>query len=98
MNQMKPLVYDQKLFTLPANQTDYSVATNQATLFNNVPFAKNVVIFHNKQISIRFNSALMPLAILPISRSPFQSPVRFLEVNDILLTNTDEATLEIWLW
>jgi len=95
---MRALRYDWASFELPANQTNYDVATEQSALFNNVPYAKNVVIFHNQQISIRWNNTLMPLAVLPISRSPFQSPDRWLETSNIYLTNTAETIVEIWLW
>jgi len=98
MIENRPLEYDHLKFTLPTSQTDYDVKSEQSALFSNVPVAKNVVIFHNQEISIRFNSTLMPLAILPISRSPFQSPNRWLETNNIYLTNTTAATIEIWLW
>ena len=64
----------------------------------NIPLAKNIVIFFNQEITIRFNSTLMPGAVLPISRSPFQSPSRFLDTSNIYLTNTTAATVEIWLW
>lgn len=96
---IKPLVYDQLKFTLPANQTNYDVMTEKAaSLFLNVPVAKNVVLFFNKEISVRFNSVIMPLAILPISRSPFQSPARWLDTTNIFLTNVDETIIEVWLW
>lgn len=94
----RPIVYDQKLFVLPANQTDYDVKTNQSSLFDNVPLAKNIVIFFDASITIRFNNTLMPAAILPISRSPFQSPSRFLDISNIFLTNTTAVNVEVWLW
>ena len=95
---MRPIVYDQKLFTLPASQTNYDVKANQTDLFKNIPLAKNLVIFFDKQMTIRLNSTLMPAAILPISRSPFQSPPRFLDISNIYLTNTDSVNVEVWLW
>ena len=98
MDQMRPIQYDWASFTLPANQTNYDVKSNQSALFDNIPLAKNIVIFFNQEITIRFNSTLMPGAVLPISRSPFQSPSRFLDTSNIYLTNTTAATVEIWLW
>jgi len=97
---MLPKTYDQKKFTLPANSTTYDVATSQATLFNNIPYAHNVILIFNKEIKVQFNSTLMPLAILPLSRSPFQSPSRFLEVSNIFLTESNgvDVDCEIWLW
>jgi len=100
MNNMHPLVYDWASFTLNNGESDYDVATNIAALFNNVPVANNMVIFFDKQISIKMNSTLMPKALMPISRSPFQSPVRFLDIKNIFLSNAsgENATIEVWLW
>ena len=97
---MKPLTYDQKLFTLPGNSTDYDVKSEQSDLFKNVPNASHVVLFFDKEVKVRFNTEVMPLAILPISRSPFQSPTGFLEIKNLFLTeaNGDDVEVEVWLW
>ena len=99
-NIMHPLVYEQLKFVLPANSTDYDVKTEQATLFNNVSVAKNVILMFDKEIKVKFNSTLLPLAILPISRSPFQSPPRWLDTVNIFLTESNgvNVNLEVWLW
>lgn len=95
---MHPISYDQKLFTLPANQTDYNVKTQQTALFSNILEARGIVIFFDKAVSIRFNSTLMPLVALPLSRSPFQTPMNFLMIKNLYLTNTDAVNVEVWLW
>jgi len=93
------LTYDWASFSLSTGQSDYDVKANQSTLFDNVTVARNIIIFFNKQISIKFNSTLMPAATLPVSRSPFQLPYFFLDVKNIYLTNSsgETATVEIWL-
>lgn len=96
----RPITYDYKSFTLNNGQTNYDVDSNQSALFSNVKVAKNVVIFTDQEISVKFNNTAMPAISLPISRSPFQSPARFLEINNIYLTNASgsNATIEILLW
>lgn len=94
------LVYDWAQFSLATGESDYSVVENIAALFNNVPLAKSIVIFHNKEIGLKFNSTLMPKMTLGIARSPFQSPERFLEVKNIFLSNStgSTVTMEILIW
>lgn len=96
----RPITYDWASFTLDNGETDYDVATEVAALFSNVPLARHVVIFHNQEIGLRFNSTLLPKITLGISRSPFQSPNYFLDVTNILLSNASgtNATIEIFLW
>jgi len=100
MESMRPLVYDWKSFTLTNGQSDYDVSSSQAALFSNVPYAKHVVIFFNKAISVKFNNTAMPAMSFGISRSPFQSPTDFLEVANIYLTNASgsDATIEVLIW
>ena len=100
MQETRPVTYDWKSFSLANGASDYDVATEIAALFNNVPVAKNIVIFHNKEIGIKFNSTTMPKVTLPMSRSPFQSPQRFLMVKNIFLSNAsgDSCTMEVFLW
>ena len=98
--QMLPLTYDWKSFTLTNGQSDYDVSASQAALFSNVPVAKHCVIFHNKEIGLKFNNTGLPKITLPISRSPFQSPIGFLEIVNLYLSNASgsSATVEILLW
>ncbi len=98
--EMRPVLYDWESFTLSSGESDYDVATERAALFNNIPVARNIVIFHNKAIKMRFNSTLSPLITAPIYKSPFQSPERFLEVKNLFLTNDSgsDATIEVFLW
>lgn len=97
---MHPISYDWASFSVTNGQSDYDVKAGVAALFSNVPVAKNIVIFFDKQISIKFNSTLMPAAVMPISRSPFQSPLRFLDIKNFYLSNSSgsTATVECWLW
>ena len=97
---MHPLVYDWSSFNLTTGQTDYDVKAGVAALFSNVPVAKNLVIFFDKQISVKINSTLMPAMVFPISRSPFQSPLRFLDVKNLYLSNSSgsTATIEVLIW
>lgn len=97
---MRPIVYDYASFTLANGASNYDIASEVAALFSNVKVAKNIVIFFNKQISVKFNSTLMPAISLPISRSPFQSPERWLEMTNFYLSNASgsDATVEVILW
>ena len=96
---MKPgITYDWATFNLSTGQSDYDVKANQSALFDNVTVARNIIIFFNKQISIKFNSTLMPAATLPISRSPFQLPYFFLDVKNIYLTNNSGETVGVEIW
>lgn len=91
------IVYDYASFNVANGQTNYNVKTSQSATFSNAAVARNVIIFFNKQISIRFNSTLMPAISLPISRSPYQLPSFFLEVRNIFITNAsgDTAAIEV---
>lgn len=98
--EMRPLVYDYAEFSLGNGESEYDVAVDVNALFKNVPVAKNVVIFFDQEISIKFNSTLMPEATLTIDKSPFQSPPRFLDLKNIYLTNASgfASTIQIWIW
>lgn len=91
------IVYDYASFNVATGQSDYNVKTSQSATFSNVPVAKNVIVFFNKQISLKFNSTLMPAISLPVSRSPYQLPSFFLEVRNLFITNAsgDTAAIEV---
>ena len=97
---MKPIVYDYASFTITTGQSNYDLASNIAALFSNVTLAKNIVIIFDQNISVKFNSTLMPAISMTLDRSPFQSPVRFLEVKNIFITNSSGSTvnMEVLLW
>ena len=96
----RPIAYDWKEFILNDGTTDYDVSANQSALFSNLNLAKNVVLFHDKEIGLKWNSTLMPKITLKISMSPFQSPSRFLDVSNIYLSNSSgaAATIKILMW
>lgn len=93
------ITYDYKQFNVNNGQTDYDVKSNQSDLFNNVPVGKKVVIFTNVDVTIKFNNSNLPGISLPVTRSPWQTPQDFLEINNIFITNSSgsTATIEILL-
>jgi len=94
------ITYDYASFTVDTGESDFDVADEVNALFNNVTVAKNVVIFFDQEINIKFNSTLMPVVTFTKDMSPFRSPPRFLDLKNIYLTNTSGTMckMSIWLW
>jgi hypothetical protein len=93
--------YDWATFTLNSGTTDYNVKTNQATLFLNIPIAKNVFIWSSQDISFKFNNTANPaigFAAVSDGESPFEGRDMLL-VSNIFLTNAgaNNATIKILL-
>lgn len=95
-----PIAYDWATFTVSTGQTNYDVKSNVAALFANAVIAKHVSIVFDQEISIRFNSTLMPAIVLTSGDSPFQTPSDFLEIKNIYITNSSGSTvtMKVLLW
>lgn len=93
--------YDWATFTLNASTSAYNVKSNQATLFLNIPIAKNVFIWSTQDISFQFNNTANPLIIFAAvsnGESPYEGRDMLL-VSNIYLTNSggSNATIKILL-
>jgi|SRR3990167_3948400 len=90
--------YDYATFTVANSTTNYDVKTNNSTLFKNAPNARGVMIWSDKDITVRFNNTDLPA----ISHEAVYSPHQWfdkLQVTNIFVTNTsgDDAALRIFL-
>lgn len=81
-------IYDFVSFTLTNGQTDYSVKTNQVSMFTNIPTASKIFIWSNFNISFKFNSTSFTAIPLDVGNgeSPFEGKDIIL-ATDIFLTN-----------
>ena len=88
--------YEAKIaIVVPAGQTNYSIKDNVANAFDKVPVGHNLSLKSNAAITIKLKTSddATPEAI-PVSPAvPWSS--NFIEFEDILITNTPEATLDI---
>ena len=100
MREMRGITYDWASFDLATGESDYDVSTEIAALFSNVPVARGMSILFNRNISLKINSTLMPSIVLQIGDSPFQSPLGFLEIKNIYLSNSSGSTanIKILIW
>lgn len=91
--------YDYVEFTLTDGQTDYDVKSNQASLFNRIPYAGIIVIETTRNISVRFNSTAFSAVKLDAGASPMEL-VRKLNIKNVFLTNASggSSTIRIWLF
>jgi len=96
---LNSIQYDRKKFTLATGQTDYSVSTNIAELFDNIKVARQVVIKSDVTITFKFNNDDLPSFEIVVSssvdESPFQLPRDFLDVTDIFITNASGSTANL---
>lgn len=94
------IAYDFSAFSVLTASTDYDLKSNVAALFLNVKVAKNISIIFDQDISIKFNSTLLPAITLLTSDSPFQFPTKFIDIKNIFLSNSSGSTvnIKILLW
>lgn len=89
-------VYDSVEFALTTGQTDYNVATNQATSFVNAPYAHSIVIRTDQTITVKFNASTN--TAITISRGEGSLTITRdmgIEVTNIFITNSSGSTANI---
>lgn len=103
MGSPNSIQYDVKKFTLATGQSDYSVKTNIAELFDNIKVARSVIIKSDVTLTFKFNNSNLPAIEMVVdltsnprkNESPYQSPKGFLDVVDIFITNGSGLTANI---
>ena len=95
-----PKRYDYASFTVSNGQSDYDVNSNEADVFSNIKQATRVIIKTDKNITVKFNSTLLPAFPINIGDSPFQLPPDYMEISNIFISNSsgDTATIKVWLF
>ena len=86
--------YDFASFIVADSTTDYDVKANQSALFKNAPRASGVMIWHDQDISIKFNVDTMPAITHEAVNSPHEW-FNKLEVTNIFITNASGSTVNI---
>ena len=89
-----PNIYDWASFTVTTGTTNYDVLTNVTNLFKNVKNARRILIWHNQDISVRFNNTAYPA----ITHEAVYEPHEWndiLKVSNIYITNSSGATVTV---
>lgn len=99
-NQYALPYYESIEFNLSTGQTDYNVASNQATFLEVFGPTKvvqkhptNLIIRTNQTITVKFNSASNHAITVTSTDSPLE--VSGLEVQNVFLTNSSGSTAAI---
>lgn len=86
--------YDYVSFTVADGITNYDLKTQQSTAFKNVPKATGIIIWHDQDITIRFNSTAMPAITHEMVNSPHEWFDKLL-ITNVYITNASGSTANI---
>lgn len=86
--------YDYAVFTIPTATTDYDLKSNIAALWNNLKFARGVVIKTDQTIGIKINATTMPSMSCKVSEAPFEFINKKI-LRNIYITNNSGSTVNI---
>lgn len=86
--------YDYASFTIATATTDYDVKANQSLLFKNVPKSSGIIIWADRDISIKFNDTSMPSISHEVVYSPHEWFDKILCTN-LFITNVSGSIANI---
>lgn len=85
-------------FVIPTATTDYDLKANQATLWNNLPMARGIVIKCDQTIGIKINSTSMPRMNCTAAQAPFEFLNKKLIRNAFITNNSgSDVNIEVLL-